>query len=119
MSIKYVAVRQISNILSILIHSSNRLTSKVRELTAKVILITGLCSIQLFKITIFSHFCSKHRLWVHVRTDRLIEAVLTSTHDVSFRAKISKIMYTPVFLTPILLYKSGMRGCINYMDVLS
>ena len=35
----------------------------------------------------FSYFCSKHRLWVHVRT----EAVLTCTHNVCFRSKIRKI----------------------------
>ena len=42
---------------------------------------------------IFFNFCSKHRLWIHVR----IEAVLTSTHKLCFREKIRKEMYTPVF----------------------
>ena len=37
-------------------------------------------------IDIFSYFCSKHRLWVHVRT----EAVLTIIHNLCFRAKIRK-----------------------------
>ena len=36
---------------------------------------------------------------------RLGEAVLTSTHNLCFRAEIRKIMYTPV--NPVLLYKSG------------
>ena len=30
------------------------------------------------------------------RKNRLIEVVLTSTHNICFRAKIKKIMYTPV-----------------------
>ena len=34
---------------------------------------------------IFLIFALKHRLWVHVRTT---EAVLTSTHNLCFRAKI-------------------------------
>ena len=38
------------------------------------------------KIDIFLSFCSKHRLWVHVRT-----AVLTTTHNLCFRAKIRKL----------------------------
>ena len=41
----------------------------------------------------------------------LIEAVLTSTHNLGLRAKHKKIMYTPE--TPILLYKSGVLGGIN------
>ena len=49
----------------------------------------------------FSYFCSKHRLWVHV---------LTSTHNLCFRAKIRKI---------VLLYKSGVQGGIHYMDMFS
>ena len=43
------------------------------------------CKIENFKmkkIDIFSYFCSKHRLWVHVRS--LIEAVLMSTHNLCF-----------------------------------
>ena len=44
----------------------------------------------------FSYNCSKHRLWVHVRT---AEAVLTSTHNLCFRTKIKnkKNMYTPAY----------------------
>ena len=38
----------------------------------------------------FSYVCLKHRSWVHVRT----EAVLISTHDLCFRAKLRK-RYTP------------------------
>ena len=38
----------------------------------------------------FSYFCSKYRLWEHVRT----EAVLTCTHNVRLGAKKRKIMYT-------------------------
>ena len=41
------------------------------------------------KMWSFSHFCSKHRSWVHVRTASL-RRFLTSTHDVCFRAKIRK-----------------------------
>ena len=49
---------------------------------------------QLKKLNIFleknSYFCSKHRLWVHVA-----EAVLTSTHNLCFGAKIRKIGIPP------------------------
>ena len=38
----------------------------------------------------FSYFCLKHRLWIHVRTASLAEAVLTSTHNLCFRVKITK-----------------------------
>ena len=41
---------------------------------------------------IFSYFCSKHRLWVLVRT----ASVLTSTHNLCFGAEVRKIMYTAV-----------------------
>ena len=54
------------------------------------------------KYLIFFYFCSKHRVWVHVR---LGEAVLTSTHILCFGAKIRKIGI-PLH-TPVLLYKSG------------
>ena len=47
----------------------------------------------------FSYFCSKHRLWVHG------EAVLTSTHNLCFEAKIRKIGIP--LQTPVFLYKSG------------
>ena len=62
---------------------------------------------------IFSLFLLKHRLWVHVRT----EAVLTSTHNLCFGAKIRKIGI-PLH-TPVLLYKSGVQGGIHYMDMFS
>ena len=35
--------------------------------------------------------------------------VLTSTHNLCFRAKIRKIMYTPVN-SIVLLYKKGVKG---------
>ena len=37
---------------------------------------------------IFFYFCSKYRLWVHVRT-----ASITSTHNLCFRAKLRKKVY--------------------------
>ena len=37
-------------------------------------------------VVLFSYFCSKHRLCVHVD-----EAVLTSTHTVWFGSKITKL----------------------------
>ena len=72
------------------------------------------CNIQRFftaeKMTIsvdyfftFSYFCSKHRLWVQVRTASL-RRFLTSSHNLCFRVKIRK-MYTLV--NSSLLYKSG------------
>ena len=58
----------------------------------------------------FLIFCSKHRLWVHVRTAPMRPvAVRTSTHDLCFRAKIRKKMYTPV--NPSFFYiKVGCKG---------
>ena len=52
----------------------------------------------------FSYFCSKHILWVHVRTD---EAVLTCTHSLCFGAKIRKPLHTPVFSSPEPLCSQG------------
>ena len=49
---------------------------------------------QIKKIWYFSYFCSKHRLWVLVRTASL--RPLTSTHNVCFWAEIRKIMHIPV-----------------------
>ena len=46
----------------------------------------------------FSYFCSKHRLWVHVITPSS-EAILASSHNLCFRAKIWKKMYTPLHPT--------------------
>ena len=45
------------------------------------------------------------------------EAVLTSTHNLCFRAKIRKLCIP--MLTPILLYKSGVLGGINHTGMLS
>ena len=45
------------------------------------------------------------------------EAVLTSTHNLCFGAKIRKIDL-PLH-TPVLLYKSGVQGGIHYMDMFS
>ena len=42
------------------------------------------------KFWYFSYFCSRHRLWVPVRT------VLSSTHNLCFWAEIRKITYTSV-----------------------
>ena len=63
----------------------------------------------------FPYFCSKQRLWVHIRTD------LMSTHNLCFRAKIRKIgMHNPVLHNPVLLYiKVGYTGGIYYMEMLS
>ena len=46
-----------------------------------------------------------------------LEAVLTSTHNLCFGAKITKIgipLHTPVFP-----YKSGVKGGIHYVDMFS
>ena len=43
---------------------------------------------------------------VDTRKNSLIEAVLTSTHSICFRAKIRKKMYTPVHPS-FTIYKSG------------
>ena len=45
------------------------------------------------------------------------EAVLTSTHNLCFGAKIRKICI-PLY-TPVLLYKSGVQGGIHYTDMFS
>ena len=45
------------------------------------------------------------------------EAVLTSTHNLCFGAKIRKIGI-PLH-TPVLLYKRGVQGGIHYTDVFS
>ena len=46
-----------------------------------------------------------------------IEAVLTSTYNLCFRAKIRKIGI-PLH-TPVLLYKSGVQRGIHYTDMFS
>ena len=45
------------------------------------------------------------------------EAVLTSTHNLCFGAKIRKIGIP--LLTPVLLCKSGVQGGIHYTDMFS
>ena len=51
----------------------------------------------------FSYFCSKHRLWVHVRTDSL------STHNLCLTCLRAKIRKT---CNPIFYYiKVGCKGC--------
>ena len=54
-------------------------------------------------VDIFSYFCSKHRLWVHVRTA-----------SVRRIRKIGIPLHTPVFL-----YKSGVHGSILHTDMFS
>ena len=49
------------------------------------------------------------------RKNRLA-AVLTSTHNLCFGAKIRKIGIP--LRTPVLLYKSGVQGGIHYTDIL-
>ena len=51
---------------------------------------------------------------VGTRQNLSAKAVLTSTHDLCFRAKIRK-MYTPV--KTVLLYKSGVQGDIKHTDM--
>ena len=56
---------------------------------------------------IFFLFCSKHRLWIHVRT-----AHLGGSYEYSqsmFYSKNKKIMYTPVNPS-FTIYKWGVRG---------
>ena len=43
------------------------------------------------------------------------EAVLTSTHNICFGAKIRKICIP--LGPPVLLYKSGVDGGIHFMDI--
>ena len=45
------------------------------------------------------------------------EAVLTSTHNLCFKAKI-RTLCIPLY-TPVLLYKCGVLGGINHTDMLS
>ena len=47
----------------------------------------------------------------------LIEAILTSTHNLCFGAKIREVGIS--LHTPVLLYKSGVQGRIHYMDLFS
>ena len=59
------------------------------------------------KTLIFFIFLPKTQI-VGTRQNRLGEAVLTSTHNLCFRAKIIKIMYTPV--NPSYYIKVGFKG---------
>ena len=54
-------------------------------------------------------------LIVGTRYNRLGEAVLMSTHNLCFGAKIRKIGI-PLH-TPVLLYKSGVQGGVHYTDM--
>ena len=49
-----------------------------------------------------------------IRKNRLAKAVLTSTHNLCFGAKIRKIGI-PLYI-PVLLYRSGVEGGIHYTD---
>ena len=49
-------------------------------------------------------------LIVGTRQNRLSEAILTSTHNLCFRAKLRKILYIPVNPSFTIL-KWGVRGC--------
>ena len=59
----------------------------------------------------FRIFAPKHRLWVHVRT------ASASTHNLCFGSKIRKLGVP--LQTPVLLYKSGVQGGIQFMDMFS
>ena len=72
-------------------------------------------SIRKFLIYIFSYFCSKHRLWVHVSTHNLCFGakirkinIPTSTHNLCFGAKIRKINIP--LQTPVFYIKVGFEG---------
>ena len=49
--------------------------------------------------------------------NRLVEAVLTSTHNLCFGAKIRKIGTCIPLHTPVLLYKRGVKGGTHFTDV--
>ena len=68
------------------------------------------------KNVIFFLFLLK-TLIVGTRSNRLKEAVLTSTHNLCFRSKIRN-MYTPVNPSFTLL-KWGVRGCTLHVDIFS
>ena len=52
-----------------------------------------------------------------IRKKLIPEAVLTSTHNLCFGAKIRKIGI--LLHTPVLLYKSGVQGGTLHMDMFS
>ena len=47
----------------------------------------------LFYFIFFFYFCSKHRIWAHVRP----KAVLTSTHNLCFGSKLEKNRFTSAY----------------------
>ena len=55
---------------------------------------------------IFSYFCSKHRSCVLVRTAPLTMAVITSTHELRFRANIRRKNHVYPCTPQLLQYKS-------------
>ena len=84
---------------------------------------TCLCNIQgFFSVVKNENFIRKNLIFflyflVHVRTNRLHKAVLMSTHNLCFGAKIRKIGI-PLH-TPVLLDKSGVQRGIHYTDMFS
>ena len=66
-------------------------------------------------VIFFSYFCSKQIVGTHL--NRLAEAVLTSTHNLCFGAKIRKIGIP--LQTPVLLYKSEVKRGIHCTDMFS
>ena len=62
-------------------------------------------SVKMIIFRYFSYFCSKHRLWVHS------EAVLISTHNLCFRAKIRENVYP---CKPQLYYMSRDMRKLNF-----
>ena len=65
---------------------------------------------------IFFHISVKTYI-VGTRWNRLAEVALTSTHNVCFGSKVRKLDIS--LHTPVLLYKSGVEGGIQYTDMLS
>ena len=59
------------------------------------------------------------KIWINylIFAQNIDEAVLMSTHNLCFGAKIRKIGI-PLH-TPVLLYKSGVQGGIHYTDMIS
>ena len=69
------------------------------------------------KIDIFLIFAQNIDCGCTLEPNRLDEAVLTSTHNLCFVAKIRKIGIP--LQTPVLLYKSGVEGGIHCTDMFS
>ena len=59
---------------------------------------------------IFSYFCSKHRSCVLVRTAPLTMAVITSTHELRFRAKIRRKKHVYPCTPQLYNIKVGCKG---------